>query len=74
MAILGNYKDNFETVFEQSYNLDIIGQLSTISMVILGKYEVNYDTSTTTVNKLMSFDLLFCLISELYNKENTVDR
>ena len=64
MAILGNYKDNFETVFEQSYILDIIGQLSTISMVIIGNYKVNYDTATATVNKSMSFDLLFSLISE----------
>ena len=41
----------------QSYILDIIGQLSTISMVIIGNYKDSYDTATTTVNKSMSFDL-----------------
>ena len=30
-------------------------------MVIIGNYKVNYDTATTTVNKSMSFDLLFSI-------------
>ena len=41
-------------------------------MAIIGNYKVNYDTATTTVNKSMSFDLLFSIISEWYKKENTV--
>ena len=42
MAIL----DNFETT-----------RIQKRSMVILVNYEDNYDTATTTANKLVSFDL-----------------
>ena len=50
MAILGNYEENFETIFNN------IGQLSTISTVILANFKDNYGTATTTANKSMGFD------------------
>ena len=59
MAILVNYKDNFDTGFKYSY-ISIsnkIGQLSTLSMVILGNYKDNYDPVITTANRSMGFDI-----------------
>ena len=58
MAILGNYKDNFDTVFKPSYLSFLnIGQLSTISMVILVSSKDHLDAAITTANKSMGFDL-----------------
>ena len=69
MAILVNYRDNFDPVSKQSkiVFLNNIGQLSTISLVILGNLKDNYDTTTTTAIKSMGVCLSATQSCDLYS-------
>ena len=54
MAIFGNFKDNFATVFKKS----LISILNIIDLIYgnLSNFKDNYDTATKTANKSMGFD------------------
>ena len=56
MAIFGNFKDNFDTVFKKS----LISILNIIDLIYgnLSNFKDNYDTATKTANKSMGLTLV----------------
>ena len=56
MAIFGNFKDNFATVFKKS----LISILNIIDLIYgnLSNFKDNYDTATKTANKSMGLTLV----------------